>query len=418
MTKQELKVQLEIKLDIMEQLLKEIYKFSNEPHNYSLENKDLTFLLEKYFSSEYVKFKDIVSSHISNISKELTKRRDYINAECEGNIEGLKLLVRELDRMSEKSYELNNPLHSLEKNNNFEKVFVSYSSKDKVIAGKLKEYIEKYDFDVFLAHEDIDQSKKWHPEIESELEKMDIFIPLYNQNFEESDWCYQECGAAILKTDFIFPISLDGIHNGKGFISKHQAINLNIEFPDKTFFTTIKSMCKYNNIYWINRLIDKIDKINTEDEISNILQVFTNFTLDAVIANRFFQKCIDNKMILFSHSGELLMPELIKINTGKIEIRNLIYLKNAQIFNEKKKEKKYNHDTGGDKLDFNKEYTKSEDYDTTIKAANEFMKSEGFGAAIKKASEIIHVPDIKNVIELFGNESKNITDKKQRGNTI
>ncbi|HIH44794.1 MAG TPA: toll/interleukin-1 receptor domain-containing protein, partial [Candidatus Methanoperedenaceae archaeon] len=58
------------------------------------------------------------------------------------------------------------------------RIFLSYSTNDKVIAGSLKTLLELMGFEVFLAHEDIEPSVEWQEEIKDNLDKCDIFIPL------------------------------------------------------------------------------------------------------------------------------------------------------------------------------------------------------------------------------------------------
>ena len=55
------------------------------------------------------------------------------------------------------------------------KAFLSYSTKDKKIAGKIKEEFEKIGINLFLAHQDIKISKEWRKRIKTEI--------------KESKWC-------------------------------------------------------------------------------------------------------------------------------------------------------------------------------------------------------------------------------------
>jgi hypothetical protein len=41
------------------------------------------------------------------------------------------------------------------------RIFVSYSKKDRKLAGEIKKCLEEYKLDVFLAHEDITASAEW-----------------------------------------------------------------------------------------------------------------------------------------------------------------------------------------------------------------------------------------------------------------
>lgn len=89
-------------------------------------------------------------------------------------------------------------------------VFLSYSTKDKLIAKEIKEILSELNLDVFLAHEDIYVSEEWRNRILNEFSKTDIFLCLLSKDYIESDWCLQESGIAMYKNDKIVPLSIDG----------------------------------------------------------------------------------------------------------------------------------------------------------------------------------------------------------------
>jgi hypothetical protein len=100
------------------------------------------------------------------------------------------------------------------------RVFLSYSSEDKFIAGKYKESLEKYyGFKVFVAHDDNIPSLEWGPEIKDNISKADIFIVLVSINSKKSEFVNQEIGIAIALNIRIFPIKIDST-NPFGFIYK------------------------------------------------------------------------------------------------------------------------------------------------------------------------------------------------------
>ncbi|OGC84065.1 MAG: hypothetical protein A2W07_02975 [candidate division Zixibacteria bacterium RBG_16_43_9] len=101
------------------------------------------------------------------------------------------------------------------------RIFVSYSSEDKQLAGAIKEGFEHYGMDVFLAHEDITPSAEWQETILKRLKQTDVFIPLLTNNFKESNWTDQETGIAVANRKLIVPLRVD--INPYGFIAKVQA---------------------------------------------------------------------------------------------------------------------------------------------------------------------------------------------------
>jgi hypothetical protein len=121
------------------------------------------------------------------------------------------------------------------------KVFLSYSSLDKKLAGDIKQNLENYGFDVFLAHEDIEPTTEWANKILTELEICDVFIPILTEHFHKSIWTNQETGIAIAHKKFIIPlkVSVDPC----GFIGHIQALQLD---PKGIEFSCI-SICKTIN---------------------------------------------------------------------------------------------------------------------------------------------------------------------------
>lgn len=102
--------------------------------------------------------------------------------------------------------------------------FISYSSKQKFIGGKLKSYLGNYcGYETFIAHDDILGSTIWEDEIIKSIANADFFIPLISKEFKESPFTDQETGIAVYLKKKIIPIKLDEI-NPYGFIEKYQAL--------------------------------------------------------------------------------------------------------------------------------------------------------------------------------------------------
>lgn len=102
--------------------------------------------------------------------------------------------------------------------------FISYSSKQKIIGGKFKSYLENYcGYEAFIAHDDILGSTIWENEIIQAIGNADFFIPLISKEFKESPFTDQETGIAVCLKKKIIPIKLDEI-NPYGFIEKYQAL--------------------------------------------------------------------------------------------------------------------------------------------------------------------------------------------------
>ena len=76
------------------------------------------------------------------------------------------------------------------------RIFVSYSSSNKRLAGEIKDSLKKYGLSVFLAHEDIQPTHEWQNEISNNLNGCDVFIPILTRSLRNSEWTDQEIGMA------------------------------------------------------------------------------------------------------------------------------------------------------------------------------------------------------------------------------
>lgn len=91
------------------------------------------------------------------------------------------------------------------------KIFISYSHRDGIFAGKLKYYLETYTgFEVFLAHDDLALSDEFLEEIWEKLTEADIVIPIISPNLKGSFFSNQEIGIAKGRNQKIVPVCIDG----------------------------------------------------------------------------------------------------------------------------------------------------------------------------------------------------------------
>lgn len=108
-------------------------------------------------------------------------------------------------------------------------IFLSYSSVDKLLAGLIKENLEKLKGDlnlsVFLAHEDIEPEEIWIKEIKLNLTNCTIFMPLFSKNFLASWWANQEAGYAFAANKRIIPLKTD--RDPDGLLRDIQAMPVN-----------------------------------------------------------------------------------------------------------------------------------------------------------------------------------------------
>lgn len=104
--------------------------------------------------------------------------------------------------------------------------FLSYNSKDRVLAGHIKERLEYFGVSVFLAHSDIEGGERWEREIIDKIRTCDVVLALVTPRFRKSKWTDHEAGMGIGASRHIIPLSVDGV-KPYGFIARYQALKLN-----------------------------------------------------------------------------------------------------------------------------------------------------------------------------------------------
>lgn len=103
-------------------------------------------------------------------------------------------------------------------------VFLSYNTKDKAIAGRLKRALVDEGINAFLAHDDIEVSDEWQSVILQNLDECDAIVPILEKSFRESPWTDQEVGIAIGKGKLV--MSVFGEATPHGFASAKQGVQL------------------------------------------------------------------------------------------------------------------------------------------------------------------------------------------------
>jgi hypothetical protein len=86
------------------------------------------------------------------------------------------------------------------------KVFISYSRKDKVFAGKLTEALEKSELETWIDWEDIPPTADWMDQIHKGIEQTDAFLFLLSPDSVSSKVCGQEVDHAVQNGKRLIPI--------------------------------------------------------------------------------------------------------------------------------------------------------------------------------------------------------------------
>jgi hypothetical protein len=205
------------------------------------------------------------------------------------------------------------------------KVFISYSTKNKLVGAKIKDILSSFGMECFMAHDDIENSEEWKQRILKELHEADIFIPILNDNFKNSDWCSQEAGIACYRNILIIPLSLN--ERGKksvvpyGFMDHLQGKPRKVQnIPVEYLINPIAKEFPNLNIFY--NLIEELRKANSfrnaEKIMFNLVPYFDKLNDDEI--NRVFDISIDNRQIWDASDCKVeYLPKFIEINKDKID---------------------------------------------------------------------------------------------------
>jgi hypothetical protein len=104
------------------------------------------------------------------------------------------------------------------------KAFLSYSTRDKRLAGELRDLLSTAGIDLFLAHHTLAPSTEWRQEIKRQIASREVFVLLLTKDFHSSKWTDQEVGMAIAQRKTILPLQCPV--RPYGFASDYQAISV------------------------------------------------------------------------------------------------------------------------------------------------------------------------------------------------
>lgn len=124
--------------------------------------------------------------------------------------------------------------------------FISYASGIKKTAELIKEYLDQFGFNCFLAHKDIPPQTVWPAEILNALRNCDLFLPLLTEGFMESFYCQQETGFAYCRDVEILPVKITKAP--MGMIADIQAVIFNSEKFDASCWKIVSHVAKNNSL--------------------------------------------------------------------------------------------------------------------------------------------------------------------------
>ena len=103
------------------------------------------------------------------------------------------------------------------------RVFISHVATYKSQAQELKVAFKKFGISSFVAHEDIEPTKKWMEEIQTALSSMDSIVAVITPDFIQSKYCDQEVGIGMGLGRLVVPIRMGA--DPYGFLGKYQGMS-------------------------------------------------------------------------------------------------------------------------------------------------------------------------------------------------
>jgi hypothetical protein len=61
------------------------------------------------------------------------------------------------------------------------RIFLSYSTEDKISVGELSRELKYWGFETFMAHDDLTPATEWQEEIIGNLKQCDVFLPFLSK---------------------------------------------------------------------------------------------------------------------------------------------------------------------------------------------------------------------------------------------
>lgn len=121
-------------------------------------------------------------------------------------------------------------------------VFLSHKWEDALYVGAVKKILgDNYGIDAFVAHDDIEPSKRWREVIKAALSSCHALVAVMHEQFHDSQWCDQEVGWALGRNLPVVTVRREGVpRKPDGFLEEHQDITVSAKFGSGERFVAEK----------------------------------------------------------------------------------------------------------------------------------------------------------------------------------
>ena len=200
------------------------------------------------------------------------------------------------------------------------RLFLSHLSECKKSASNLKECLQNYGIDGFVAHEDITPSKEWEQEIEAALFSLDALCAIVVPGFEKSNWCDQEVGIALGRKKMVFSIKKG--KNPYGFFGKYQALS-NQESANDMAKELAKAICvnEFTRGEYFTKLVNLVLNATSETTALKFIHVLSKAVyLDKQYISLLHDNFANNQTIMKKNVLEAVNPLFQKYGLSELQI--------------------------------------------------------------------------------------------------
>jgi hypothetical protein len=179
--------------------------------------------------------------------------------------------------------------------------------------------LDGWGFPCFLAHEDLEISEEWKARILLELQIAGVFAAVLSRHFKQSDWCEQELGLAVGRSDvLIVPLSIDGTMP-YGFIDHLHGQRVSDPGEIEGIIRSVLFRKRPHLV--IPRQIEKVRRAGSyrgaEAAVRPLVPVFGEFTPDEITA--FVDAATGNSEVWDAGRCQCeYLPQFMKVNASRL----------------------------------------------------------------------------------------------------
>jgi hypothetical protein len=200
----------------------------------------------------------------------------------------------------------------------FLRVFISHVAVNKDTAMSLKLGMSYYGLSGFVAHCDIEPTRKWLDEIERALQSMHAMVLLLTADFHGSKWTDQETGMALGRGVPVVPVRID--IDPYGFVGKLQAVSGKGKIPKELARELLDVLLK-NPVVRDDltvALVTKFERSWDFDQANELIKILSGFkTLPPSLIERLEKAPERNDSVAKAFTVQRMLPALLKRLKGK-----------------------------------------------------------------------------------------------------